>query len=37
MLGTEGGFALALFQGWGGGVEHVGKCAALISVFETSS
>ena len=36
VLGTRGGFALVLFQRWGGG-ENVGKCAVLISAFETSS
>jgi len=25
MLGTQGGFALALFQGWGGGVKYCWK------------
>jgi len=37
VLGTQGGFALALFQGWDGELNTVGKCEALISVFETSS
>ena len=37
VLVTQGGFALALFQGWGGGVKYCWKCAALISNFETSS
>jgi len=35
--GTQGGFALTLFQGWNGGVKYFGKCAALISAFEKSS
>jgi hypothetical protein len=25
VLGTQGGFALALFQGWGGGVKYCWK------------
>jgi len=39
VLWTQGGFALALYQVWGGGLkrETVGKCAALISAFKTSS
>ena len=33
----QGGFVLALFQGWGEGVKKFGKFAALITAFELSS
>jgi len=33
VLGTQGGFALALFQGWGGGV----KCCWKMGSFNFSS
>ena len=36
VLGTHGGFVLALFKGGLGEWNTVGKCAALISAFETS-
>jgi len=32
VLGTQGGFALALFQGWGGGVKYCWKmCSSNFS------
>ena len=37
VLGTQGGFVPALFQGGVGEWNTFGKCAALISAFETSS
>jgi len=39
VLWTQGGFVLALFHVWGWGVKWgtVGKCAALISAFESIS
>jgi len=33
VLGTEVGFALVLFQGWGGGVEHCWKMCSFNFSF----